>query len=244
MMKVQVFFIPYAGASSLAYYGWKKHFSEEYELYFVELAGRGTKGNMDFYRDIDEAASDIAKTIEQQINGENYILFGHSMGALLAYESYYKISELHLPPPKHIFFSGKDAPHLKHSSEKVYLYDDEKFLYIVSLYGGLPVEFFQRNIREIFLPILRSDFKLLCDYDHKSKDEKIMSNVSVLFSDNDFSVKPSQMDQWKHHVGKECKFYQFPGGHFYINNSCQEIAQLIMDTKDTKTLWPDYISNL
>lgn len=227
IVKTKVFLIPYAGASSFAYSGWKNSFdTNKFDPYIVELAGRGIRGHVDFYQNFDEAAKDIAKTIAWQLEGD-YIIFGHSMGALLAFEAYYELMNMGISLPKHIFFSGRVAPHLKSNNEKIYLYGDERFLRIVSLYGGLPEKFCQPDIRKVFLPILRSDFQLLCDYVYQDKKEKIESNISILMGNQDFSTQVSEVVQWERYAGKGCHFYQFSGGHFFINEACTEIIRLI-----------------
>lgn len=93
------------------------------------------------YKDIDVVAEDISDIIASKINEDGYIIFRHSRGSLLTFEVYYKLLR-NRNAPKTYIFSGKDAPHLKCNHKKIHEYDDdEKFLNMISLYGGMPDEF-------------------------------------------------------------------------------------------------------
>lgn len=234
MKKKKVFFIPYAGASALSYFAWKSEFGEEFEPCLLELAGRGKRRDDAFYQNVSEAAEDIASLIEEQVKeGEVYYVFGHSMGALLAFEAYYKLKEKKAVLPAHVFFSGKDAPHIKFLKDKIYRYDDEKFLKIVSLYGGLPEELYKNEeLKHIFMPIIRADFQLLCDFEYEEKMEKMDCDITVLYSRNDFSIQKSTISQWNLHTKGKAEFYEFEGNHFYIKDAYPQIVQLIMGTID------------
>ncbi len=228
LKKKKVFFIPYAGATSMIYYNWEKYFPENYEMVFIEPAGRGIRKNEKFYRNVDEAAEDIAQIIQSKIEDSDYYIFGHSMGALLAYEAYYKLLDKGEQLPSHIFFSGRGAAHIKHNRINVDKYDDDLFLKMVSLYGGLPEEYYGEIKRSNFLPVLRADFKMVDDYVYQAKEDKIECNISVLFGEKDFSVKQKDAEQWKLHAGKECNIYSFYGDHFFIKDAYSSVVDIII----------------
>lgn len=68
------------------------------------VKGRGKRFNEPFYNSLEEAVDDIFNNIQGKIGEEDYAIYGHSMGSLLAYELYYKIIGMGLKKPKHIFF--------------------------------------------------------------------------------------------------------------------------------------------
>jgi len=51
---------------------------------------------------------DILTNIQDKIIADDYAIYGHSMGSLLAYELYYKIIDKNIRKPKHMFFSGNE----------------------------------------------------------------------------------------------------------------------------------------
>lgn len=230
MSKIKVFPIPYAGASVNVYYGWNKLLPEGYELGLVELAGRGGRFNEPFYESIDEAAIDIAKRIGAQINDNEYVLFGHSMGALLAYEVYYKLIELGVKVPKHLFVSGRKAPQIGETKGEMKRLSDKDFMEMVDKFGGIPKQFYREDTIKIFLPILRADFIMLDEYRYKEKLEKINCDVSILYAKDDFSTPLNEMEPWKDECKGNVSIYEFEGEHFFLNDHPEQVIECIVKT--------------
>lgn len=224
-----MFFIPYAGGSSLSYQACYNYLSEEVEPVSIELAGRGKRYQEPLYNDLDEAICDVSKAIESEINGEDYLIFGHSMGAVIAYEAYYKIKEKGLQMPKALVLSGRPTPNIIRNRINVREYDDEAFVKLISFYGGLPKDFERPEVRELFLPIMKSDFTILDEYEYIDKEEKIKSNLVVLCGKRDFSAPEREVEKWVDFAGADFSLYTFPEGHFFINDHFEEIAKIITE---------------
>lgn len=150
MKKVKVFPLPYAGASVSVYYRWKSLLPDNYELIMLELAGRGSRLGENFYQTVDEASEDIASKIKNVISGDDYILFGHSMGALLAYEVYFRLLEKQVKPAIHVIFSGQNTPYAINSIDGIENLNDSDFISMVEQYGGLPESFYDKEVRGFF----------------------------------------------------------------------------------------------
>ncbi|MBX4151446.1 thioesterase [Paenibacillus lautus] len=232
--KIKVFPIPYAGASVNVYYEWKKLLPDRYELFMSELAGRGTRFREPCYQSVGEASEDIAKRIIEQLEcDDEYVIFGHSMGALLTYEIYYKLKQMGAKEPRHLFFSGRNAPHIFEEREDIENMTNETFLQKVEQYGGLPEEFYTQEIMDMFLPILRADFIILDNYKFQPKAEKISCGISVFYADNDFSTHIKEIHKWSEVVEGNVKFHEFKGEHFFLNRYPNDIVNTIV--KDTET---------
>lgn len=78
------------------------------------------------------------------------------------------------------FFSGRNAPHIFEEREDIENMTNETFLQKVEQYGGIPEEFYIKEIMDMFLPILRADFIILDNYKFQPKAEKISCGISVL----------------------------------------------------------------
>ncbi|WP_052586756.1 thioesterase II family protein [Bacillus velezensis] len=236
--KIKVFPIPYAGASVNAYYEWKKLLPDRYELCICELAGRGTRFTESCYQSVGEASEDIAKRISEQLEyDDEYVIFGHSMGALLTYEIYYKLKQMGTKEPRHLFFSGRDAPHIFEKREDIENMTNETFLTKVEQYGGIPEEFYTKEIMDMFLPILRADFIILDNYKFQLKAEKISCRVSVFYADSDFSTHINEMHKWSEVVEGNVKFHKFKGEHFFLNRYPNDIVNTIVIDTETQNIY-------
>lgn len=197
------------------------------ELLPIELKGRGKRYNEIFYKTLDEAVEDIFKQIKGEIIDDDYAIYGHSMGSILGYELYYKIYENNLRKPNHIFFSGHEAPKVKKSKGNLHCLPDLDFMNKVIDLGGTPQELIEdKEVMEIFLPIIRNDFKILETYVYKEKREKIKCDVTILNGKQD-SIKLEGILAWKSHADKGFKIYNFEGNHFFINDNVEKIAEII-----------------
>lgn len=103
--------IPYEGGYSACYYRWKSDLNQNIKMTTVELAGRGRRIKEPSYVNITEAVEDIYRNIAPMVAQEEYVMFGHSMGSVLAFEVMQKIIKRGDRLPKHIILSGSDPIH-------------------------------------------------------------------------------------------------------------------------------------
>lgn len=228
MLKIKLYCLPYAGGSAAIYDRWRNFLDSQIELEPIELAGRGRRFNDSLYGSLDDAVDDIFNLIKNEIHHQPYALFGHSFGASLSYLLVRKIKLLKLPEPKHIFFSGKGAPHLKDiEHKKFYLMDDEEFAKELIALGGTPPEFFQhKELTDFMLPILRNDFKLadvsLCN----GEITPFNFDITVFLGKEEF-INAEQIDGWKQYTSKMCTVHHFNGGHFFLHKEINQITNII-----------------
>jgi surfactin synthase thioesterase subunit len=82
---------------------------------------------------------------------------------------------------------------------------------------------------EVFLPVIRSDFKILENYTYKERKDKIECDVSILNGKQD-SINLKEILSWRDHVCKGFKVYNFEGNHFFINDNVENITNVINNT--------------
>ena len=92
MQKTKLFAFHMLGIA-FSYAKWKNHFNPSIEVVPIELAGRGYRIEENLYQSMEEAVNDVYNKIVMQIDDSPYILFGHSMGSLIAYEVARKIKD-------------------------------------------------------------------------------------------------------------------------------------------------------
>lgn len=228
--RIKLFCFPYAGGSAMIYHPWKNKLGDGIELRPIELAGRGRRINDASYQDLQKVVEDMLAQIRDEIQESSYMLFGHSLGAIIAYELAKKVREEGLPRPQHLFFSGKGAMHIERPEEKKYhLMDNEKFKKEILELGGTPLEFFEYpELMELFLPLLKSDFKIAETYSLNGGIQPFDQDITVLLGEAD-DLNDAQCTEWQQHTTKTCHFHYFPGGHFFINDEQEKIVEIIRD---------------
>jgi surfactin synthase thioesterase subunit len=229
---MKLFCFPYAGGSSVVFNNWKSYLSYDIELRAIELSGRGKRIMEAHYIDLNDAITDVFSLIINEINGgDSYAFFGHSMGAKIVYELTQKIIEKRLPGPNHIFLSGRGAPNILRLDEKAYhKLPDEEFKKEILKLGGTPKEFFEHpELVDVFLPLLKNDFRLA----HEEAPIKVINPFScdiTVFIGKDEDLTPEQVDGWKYNTSGICTIHYFNGGHFFINEKTEEVVSTINST--------------
>ncbi len=228
MKKTKLFCLPYAGGSATLYARWKKLLHSSIELVPIELAGRGKRYSVPFYNSFNRAVIDIYDAIESEVGDGPYALFGRSRGSLLAYELIHKLLDNNCHEPVHVFFSGRYPPHVKKEEKVHYTMPDDKFLEAIIKYGGTPKELLEhKELLDIFIPILKADYRILDDYAFTERTTKFDFDITALTGTQDDEVDMNDLDEWGRYTKRGFKYHQFEGGHFFINQYAEDITNII-----------------
>ena len=228
---MKLFCFPYAGGSSSVFNQWRTYIDPGIEIRAIELAGRGKRIHESHYTDFTRVIADVYSLIADEIITGDYIFFGHSMGAKIAYELSQHILDRGLKGPGHIFFSGRGAPYTQGKEDKEYhkLPDDEFKEEVLKL-GGTPKEFFEHpELLDLFLPLLKNDFKL-AERDKTKVEIKPLPFDITVFLGKEEDLTPEQIDSWKNYTSENCTIHYFNGGHFFLNEKVKEVVENINHT--------------
>ena len=231
LKRISLFCFPFAGGSSAAYNKWRSHIDKHIELHLVELAGRGRRIYEPHYESIEACVDDLFNVIRNDLNKHPYAFFGHSMGAIIAYELALKIKKNNLPEPIHIFFSGRSAPHIPDAEpEMYYLLPENEFKEKIVEIGGTPREFLDHpELMEALLPMIKNDFRIAELYKYIGEIVPLDYDISVLIG-KDEDVTAEQMHEWRRVTKKICSVHYFEGEHFFINEHIEQVVKLINNT--------------
>jgi surfactin synthase thioesterase subunit len=226
-----LFCFSYAGGSATVYNKFNQYLDKNIKMIPIEYAGRGKRINEEFYTNISCAIDDIYKEISQHINEYEFAFFGHSMGTVIAYEVGKRVKEKCDREPVHIFVSGRYPPHINKRDNYLHMLPDDRFKDEILKVGGTPKEVFEnKEFTELFIPILRADYKLIELYTSDEVITKFDSGITVLSGKDDKIVQRDEMLEWQKYSMHGIDLYEFDGGHFFINNCFKEIAEIINST--------------
>jgi medium-chain acyl-[acyl-carrier-protein] hydrolase len=228
MTMVKLFCFPYAGGAAASYNQWKQYLDPSIEFRAIELAARGRRMREPNYKSIDDAVDDVFNIIKDELTQGPYVLCGHSMGTMIAFELAYKIKKYGLPGPIHIIFSGRCAPQIPRDNKRAlhHLPDDEFKKEMLEM-GGTPKEFFDHpELMEVFLPLLRGDFTLTETYVHPPKDAPLDVDFTVLSGKQDEDT-PEEVEAWRIHTTGNCDIHYFEGDHFFIHDETEKVMNVI-----------------
>jgi medium-chain acyl-[acyl-carrier-protein] hydrolase len=170
----------------------------------------------------EQLCTESEEMIEQMADGlsqhldKPYAIFGHSMGALLAFELAQRLQATALRRPSYLFLSGRMAAQLPWKLRLHELPDDEFIAELEKRYGGLPQQILQDpQLLEIYLPILRADLTLLGKYRY-SKKLPLSCPILATAGKQDSNVSNEALLAWREHTSGEFQTEWLEGGHFYL----------------------------
>ncbi|MDO9104505.1 MAG: alpha/beta fold hydrolase [Methylovulum sp.] len=185
------------------------------------IPGRGRLIGQPCIRRIDGMVDYLLAQLAPEL-GQPYALFGHSMGAFVAYMLTRKIIAHHLPPPKVLIFSGRKAPTVVDPEPKHKL-PDELFRKMLQDLGGIPDVVWQDSeLMALFEPIIRADFELIetCLY---TQCEPVNIPIHLLMGKED-KVTRAEAEAWQKESTQPLSITYFDGGHFYFQDDWQALA--------------------
>lgn len=222
---MKLFYLPHAGGTATSMYKWSGGLKRFIKPISIELSGRGSRYNEEPYSAFNDAVKDIFDIFKENVGDDDYVLVGHSMGATLIYELYYKIISTGLKLPIHMFFSGSKPPHTRQENEKIHMFEDDLFLNEIKKFGGLSDEMLNIDkFKRIFTPLLKEDYRIFEDYKFSDKTSVIKCNISVMYGNEDLSYE--ELRGWER-LANVCFYEEFRGGHFYIDSNAIEFASYI-----------------
>jgi pyochelin biosynthesis protein PchC len=197
----------HAGGSGLSFLRLAKRLAPEFELRLAEIPGRGASVGQPLPKSLSDFASAAAAEIEGW-EDRPLVLYGHSMGGLVAYEV-----ALRLPPncaPEKLIVSACRNPGSRHEISDL---SDEALLRTASMYGSPTQELSSKEVQAYFLSQLRADLKLLGEYEPTR--QLIPVPLLVLGGEEDPVVKAADLEGWRPYTQKGFEIRLVPGGHFF-----------------------------
>ncbi len=210
------------------YKRWTNRLHPDVRLVPAELAGRGNRMDEPFYANVTEAVQDLLPLVmETAHNSDSYALFGHSMGSLLGYEILHALQEREFPLPAAVFLSGRGAPHYElEETLQIHMLPENKFIEKLKRFGGMPDELLQhRELLDMFMPILRADFKLVGEYVHRMRSP-LPLRLTILSGLDDDCIK-GPLEDWDQFAAGGCELILFEGGHFFLHERESEVVAVI-----------------
>lgn len=227
MRSLSLFCLPYAGASASVYTRWKRRLPGWIEVVPVELPGRGRRLREPLEQTFSALLAHVVAEVEPALP-QRYAVFGHSLGALLAFELAHHLARAHAPEPLVVFATGTHAPSRRDAERFARLNSDAELKGELARLGGTPGHVLENaELMELTLPILRADFQVAADY-RCTPGRRIRAPLCVIGGTED-STTPETLGAWGDHTEGELDLRLLPGGHFFVQTHESELLGLIED---------------
>lgn len=215
---IDLLVLPCAGASATMYLRWRRLLPEWVRLVPVELPGRGARIGEPYVEDCDRLVAQLCDEHAAALRGR-YALFGHSMGALLAYGMAQRQRALSLPLPCALFASASPAPSRRDPERYAGKGDDAALIADLRKQGGTPDEVFaSAELLRITLDTLGADYRVCDSFRHgTAAGMPVPLPVPLhVLAGRDDDIAPERVEAWRREAGAAFTLDWFDGGHFFI----------------------------
>ncbi len=211
---LRLFCFPHAGGSASSYRPWKAQLEDICDVASVQYLGHESRRSERLATSLEEIVECLAADLKQVLTGP-YILFGHSMGAVVAFELARVLRADQNLGALALIVSGARAPQFRLNHKPGPDPSPEEFLAQLRRLGGLPVEIeSNQSLLDSVLPALAADAALFRRYSYQP-GPPLAIPILALGGTTDPQVFAEHLSAWKDQTTAQFEMLQFEGGHFY-----------------------------
>lgn len=216
---------PHAGGGPSAFHRWAEVLPAGVELLAVRLPGRHTRIGERPYDDWDELLHRLGRVVSEAVD-RPFALFGHSLGAMMAYELTRRLVDGAETAPHRLLLAGCRAPDVPLLLPAIHRLPDEEFTRNLSLVAGTPPEVLaDRRMMRLVRPLMRADLTLAETWPPVAPTP-VHVPATAFAGRDDTAAPPWSTRRWARFVGP-LTMHVLAGGHFFVRSDDGAFLKLL-----------------
>ncbi|MFH8347415.1 thioesterase II family protein [Streptomyces sp. NPDC018045] len=217
--------LPHAGGTAHEFRSWGARFPTDVGVYAVQYPGRQDRFVEPLVDDIGTMAERVADVLEPWTD-EPLTLFGHSMGAYIAYEAAAELERRHGQVIDLLAVSGASPPHHKGRGRIHELTDSELLADLKRVNASLADLLAQPELVKVLLPMMRADYRLSEQYE-RHDPLPVKAPLVALSGNADPEVDRGGLEAWSAFTTSRFDAIVLPGGHFYLFDGEADVTAVL-----------------
>ena len=223
---LRLFCFHHAGGSTTLFHHWRDRLPPHIELWVARLPGRGDRAGEPPFKRMVPLVQQMTEALEPFLT-QPFALFGHSMGASIAFETARLVRRRHGVQPMRLLVSSCQAPQRLHFALPTYDLPDAQFIERLRGLNGTPQPLFDDpRLLLMMLPMIRADVELLQTYEYLA-DAPLDCPITVFGGLRDEVVKLAGLMAWRQQTTAQSILHLLPGDHFFLNSHQQLFLELL-----------------
>ncbi|MGE7433793.1 ACP S-malonyltransferase [Kitasatospora sp. NPDC001175] len=220
----RLFCVAYAGGDERAYAGLTEHLPDV-DVVTLERPGRGRRSSEPLLRELPAIVDDLLRQLRNRLDAP-YALYGHSLGARLAFLLCHRLREEGLPAPAHLFVSGESGPAIPSRERHTWELPTDAFWAHLKQLGGIPAELWEHeDLMAYYERVMRADFAALGAYEHEDAPPLDVP-VTAMTGESEWFTQ-ADVDAWQRESTRPLTTHRFPGDHFFIRAQWPALARVV-----------------
>lgn len=221
---VRLFCVPYAGGGASVFRAWPDRLPPSVEICAVQLPGRETRLKEPVFTRLGPLVRELAQAILPSLD-RPFGLFGHSVGALIAFELARHLRARYGVRPVHLWVAACPAPQLPDADAPIHTLPEPDFKERVRRFNGTPTAVLEHEeLMAMMSPILRADFALRETYAYSS-EIPLDCPITAFGGVQDHEVGEAALQAWQAQTSRSFRLQMLPGNHFFLQSSQVQLLQ-------------------
>ncbi|MFD5944980.1 thioesterase II family protein [Streptomyces collinus] len=214
---------PFAGGSASYFYELSQRLRAVAAVLAVQYPGRHDRMGEACVESVPELAAGVAEALAASADDRPVVFFGHSMGALVAFETAIALSGGD-SAPRALLVSASRGPSVPARRDENFGTDAEIMADLRELNGTSEQLLANEALMQVVLPVVRADYRAVARY-RSSPEARVSCPVTALTGDDDPLVDQSEARVWERHTTGGFRLRQFPGGHFFLDENRDRLSE-------------------
>ncbi|MGS0741622.1 thioesterase II family protein [Glaciimonas sp. GG7] len=223
--KPRLFVFPFAGGGTSTYRQWPE-LLPSVEIVAACLPGREKRIAEPRLTAMDALIAELLPAIAPLLD-RDFFFYGHSMGALVAFELTQALRRQGLRQPKSLLVGACQSPDITPGSHRLNALPDAQFITALSAYGGLPAGFAESVVlQQLILPTLRADLAIPASYRY-ADNQPLACPIVAFCGTHDLMVSKQNMQGWHDKTSASFTLHTLPGDHFFLHPQRTRLLEII-----------------
>jgi medium-chain acyl-[acyl-carrier-protein] hydrolase len=222
----RLFCLPGAGGSAATFHGWSARLPPEIEVIGVQLPGRGHLVAASPYRAMQPLVRDLADAMAELVD-KPFVLFGHSMGALVGFELARRLRRDYGVSPVALLAAACPAPQLPRRQRPLHALPSIQLWAEIRRFGGTPQAVLEsEELMTMVEPALRADLAI-CETYRYTDDRPLDCPLIAIGGSSDDDVSDAELEAWRAQTTSSFRVEMLRGGHFFSGGELSRLLDLI-----------------
>jgi medium-chain acyl-[acyl-carrier-protein] hydrolase len=213
---LNLFCLPHAGGGAQPYGRWRGVLPAGVRVVPLDLPGHGSRMREPLLDSLEPLVDDLVRAV-RAAGPVRYAVFGHSLGALLGYETARALVASGHRPPDILLVSGRNGPAEPLSHRPIHALPDQALVAALERLGGIPQTVLdQPELVRAYLPALRADLRIAETY-RRGPGAPAAFPIAVFGGRHDPLTDPQALLGWARETTAAFDLTLLPGGHFFFD---------------------------
>jgi acyl transferase domain-containing protein/surfactin synthase thioesterase subunit len=214
------------GSSASIFKNWSDELPPHIEVLPIQLPGRQQRLKEKPFTEFVTLIQVLGDFIHPYLD-KPFAFYGHSMGALIAFELAYVVKQKYNINPQYLFLGGAQPPSDVSFLNRIEnLSQNQTLNYLLDISEIPEAIYNDKSLVEEFMEIFKADLQLLQSYCHKEQ-EPLDCPIYIFGGVDDASISEKQLSLWYRYTQNTFKLQMLPGKHMFLNTSRKLILDII-----------------